>query len=284
MPFTFLSHQAAVLPLKMAAPRRFSGTALALGSMAPDLEYFVRLRPHRAISHTLAGQIVFCLPVTLALLWLVVGVIARPLALHLPDCGGFHLRDYRVVARKRFTASFWLIAALSALVGSFSHIAWDSLTHEHGWGVRHLPALRTEVPLLHHRVPLHRLLQHGSTVGGAVITLGLLHAIGRRRLVLQWAGCPSETVEPSPTPASRRSLWLAVAIGPFVGAAAGLTRALDLSGGLAAVQVPHNGAEPALLAVLASVFFGAVTFTFLGICVGCLAANRRMKAPEGCRS
>jgi len=40
MPFTFLSHQAPVLPLKIAAPRWFDGTALVLGSMAPDL-FFV---------------------------------------------------------------------------------------------------------------------------------------------------------------------------------------------------------------------------------------------------
>ncbi|MDP4013047.1 MAG: DUF4184 family protein [Candidatus Nanopelagicales bacterium] len=37
MPLTFGSHQAVVLPLKMLKPRWFDGTALVIGSMAPDL-------------------------------------------------------------------------------------------------------------------------------------------------------------------------------------------------------------------------------------------------------
>src|SRR4051812_19906912 len=39
VPLTILAHQAAVLPLKLARPRWFDGTALVIGSMAPDLVF-----------------------------------------------------------------------------------------------------------------------------------------------------------------------------------------------------------------------------------------------------
>ena len=51
----------------MAAPRATSGTALVIGSMAPDVEYFLNGYPTSTVSHTWLGQLTFCLPVTLVL-------------------------------------------------------------------------------------------------------------------------------------------------------------------------------------------------------------------------
>src|SRR5438552_11102134 len=99
MPFTFFAHQAPVMPLKLVFPRRFCGLALAVGSMAPDLEYFFRGQLGSVVGHTLAGQFYFCLPLTLLLVWVIRNVVAEPLSCHLPDGGGFHLRDLRALAR-----------------------------------------------------------------------------------------------------------------------------------------------------------------------------------------
>src|SRR5690349_25113242 len=100
MPLTFLSHQAVVLPLKIAAPRAVSGTALVLGSMAPDVEYFLRGYPTATVSHTWLGQLTFCLPVTLLLFWIVTRVIAEPAAAHAPELGDLRLQDYALIARQ----------------------------------------------------------------------------------------------------------------------------------------------------------------------------------------
>ncbi len=177
MPFTFLAHQAAVLPLKWSRPRWFSGTALVIGSMAPDFEYFLRGEAWSSLGHTLAGQLVFCLPLTLACVWLVHHVIARPLAERLPDLGLLHLRDYAALETARLDASFWARAALSAVLGSLSHVAWDGFTHGDGWAVLRIPALAEDVG----GVPLYKLLQQGSTLVGTALTLGLLALIGRSR-------------------------------------------------------------------------------------------------------
>ncbi|AIK36171.1 hypothetical protein BG07_3819 [Bacillus pseudomycoides] len=50
MPFTF-AHPAAVIPF-CKKQRYVSVTALVLGSMVPDFEYFLHFRPYGVIGHT----------------------------------------------------------------------------------------------------------------------------------------------------------------------------------------------------------------------------------------
>src|SRR5262249_55074618 len=56
-----------------------------------------------------------------------------------------------------------LAILLSLAVGAFSHVAWDSLTHENGWVVERVPALSAS---LGHGPRVYKVLQHGSTVVG----------------------------------------------------------------------------------------------------------------------
>src|SRR6185295_14226025 len=116
MPFTFLAHQAPVLPLKLLRPAHVSGTALVIGSMAPDFEYFIRGQPFSTISHTLVGQVVFCLPLTFLVGWLVRDLLG-------PLLGRF--RPTTPILSVRYLAC--------ALAGSLSHVAWDGFTHGDGW-------------------------------------------------------------------------------------------------------------------------------------------------------
>jgi hypothetical protein len=98
VPFTFASHQGPVLPLKIAAPGLFDGTALAIGSMAPDLVFALHGSPWYVEAHALGAQFWFCLPLTIALTWLVKARVAGVLAPHLPGAGAFRLRDYGLLA------------------------------------------------------------------------------------------------------------------------------------------------------------------------------------------
>jgi hypothetical protein len=127
VPFPLLAHQAPILPLKAWRPEWFSGTALVLGSVAPDLEYLASYRPRMTgFGHSLAGQFLFCLPITLALIVYInklrIGETLAP-RLGLPliakaatDIGGPQ-GTIKVVG--------------SALAGSFSHLALDALTHRY---------------------------------------------------------------------------------------------------------------------------------------------------------
>jgi membrane-bound metal-dependent hydrolase YbcI (DUF457 family) len=213
MPFTFFSHQAPVLPLKLWRPRWFCGTALVIGSMAPDFESFVTGTHSREFGHTLLAQLWFCLPLTLALVWLVTRIVARPLAAALPEAGDFHLRDYRALAERRQDFRYWLLAVLSALVASFSHLFIDAFTHRTGWMVQHSVALQGPLLQVHgHTLQVYKALQHGGSIVGAVLTLLMLRYIGRRRLLLRWAGLPVPRLKlPAPRGALQALLWPAVA-------------------------------------------------------------------------
>ena len=63
MPLTYLSHQAAVVPLKMWLPARFDGTALVFGSMAPDWAYVLNGSRFSVNAHGWPGALWFAVPV-----------------------------------------------------------------------------------------------------------------------------------------------------------------------------------------------------------------------------
>ena len=187
MPFT-LSHPAAVAPLRPLARRlEIPLAALAIGAMAPDFEYLLRLRATAYWGHTLAGLLYFCLPAGMAalLLWerLLRAPVRRLLALpaecRAPEAGR--------------PAAWWGRAAVGVVLGAATHLLWDGFTHGHYWGVRVFPALRsTAFVALGRTVPWFNVLQHLSTVvGGAVVALWLWHRIGgssgvRRVLGTRW--------------------------------------------------------------------------------------------------
>jgi hypothetical protein len=177
MPLTFLSHQAVVLPFKIRAPGVTSGTALVLGSIAPDVEYFLRGYPTSAVGHTWSGLITFCLPVTLALFWLVTRVIAEPVAAHLPAGGDLRLRDLGLIRHQPASLRHWIIVAVSALLGSASHVALDRVAD--GWSQVPYHALDAS--------PVWIAVNVGLWIVLAAITLLLMRYIGRNRLMRRWA-------------------------------------------------------------------------------------------------
>jgi hypothetical protein len=184
VPLTFPSHAAAVLPLKLWRPRAFDGIALVVGSASPDLIYpFAAIIWYPAV-HSLAGLFWWCLPVTLLLSWVLRRASPR-VAAHLPNAGPFALRDYGALGGVRHR---WYVTLASALIGAVSHLVWDGFTHSpetNGWGAVLIPPLDTEVA---DGLPWFRLLQHGSSIGGALVAVAVAAWIGRRRLIERWHG------------------------------------------------------------------------------------------------
>jgi hypothetical protein len=166
MPFT-PAHPAVVVPLARRWPGYFVLSALVVGSMAPDFEYFVYLSPVRTIGHDLVGIPLLCVPTGLAVLWLFEIVLKKPIALLLPR----QIRERLLPSCEPLAflpAGQSVAILLSLAVGASSHIAWDSLTHANGWVVERVPILSA---YLWHGVPVFKLLQHGSTIGGLSLLL-----------------------------------------------------------------------------------------------------------------
>lgn len=169
MPFT-LAHPAAVLPLR----KKLFLSALVIGSMAPDFHYFIYFAPDAEASHSLPGTFLFSLPAGLALLWLFHRMLKKPIISLLPESQARKLMA--LAGPFPFTpVSRLLLILVSLVVGTLTHLLWDSFTHEAGWMVLHYPVLQTIVlngtPW---QRPLYNVLQHSSGIlGMAAIAIWL---------------------------------------------------------------------------------------------------------------
>jgi hypothetical protein len=216
LPFTYLSHQAPAVGLKMVRPRWFDGTALVFGSMAPDLAYALEGSRFEVNAHTWQGIVMFCLPVTLLICWVVRARVAEAAFPQLPDTQ-LRLHDYRVLARRRPPL---LITMMSAVVGAATHAVWDTFTHNNRWGARQVAILRE--PLLFDngtQFTTARLLQYVGHVVGALITIGLLWLIARRGLLARWYGDAYTRMPPVELTTSERVwFWMLATTGLVLGA------------------------------------------------------------------
>src|SRR5262245_13712318 len=122
MPFT-AAHPAIVLPLIGRFRVPYATSALVVGAMAPDFEYFLRLRPIATISHSLLGVVVFCLPASALVLMAYHLIAKRPATLLLPDW--VRRRLARAMDNCRPSVRDLGMLALLIMIGALSHIAWD---------------------------------------------------------------------------------------------------------------------------------------------------------------
>jgi hypothetical protein len=182
MPFT-VAHAMAVLPaVKWHARLRLDPTCLVIGSMAPDFEYFARGELVSRFSHSMVGIATWNIPVTLLLAALWHFLVKDPVMTALPASVARRVapvfgRPWR--ERWDLAAVFGLV--VSAALGAFTHLVWDGVTHESGMFVRRVPELEQVygVPGLG-EMPLHRIIQHTSTLIGLVV-LAVYVALAIRR-------------------------------------------------------------------------------------------------------
>ena len=185
MPCTF-SHPLAIVPLRRLCPRWLNFAALIIGSMSPDFGYYTQQFGLAKYAHTLPGSLILCLPAGLIILGLFY-LIRRPVCFLLPQP---HRTALMPLASRRPVVSLRniLVAALSVLIGAWSHNVWDSFTHDGAWAVQRIPLL--SMPLLHVAgtdLPVSYLLQQFSTfsAGAALGVLYLLWLRKQRQATLQ---------------------------------------------------------------------------------------------------
>jgi Domain of unknown function (DUF4184) len=167
MPFT-LAHPAAVLPLRRAPLMRT--VPLIIGAMTPDVPYFLpwRIAKHipQGVTHTFLGSFTLDLPFGILLL-LFVWLLRAPLVAPLGPVAGAKCRT----ALERFGGrpANWVLAPLSLLIGSWTHIVWDSFTHPEGWMVSRISALSAPVSFFSYTGELCHVLQYASSVLGLTV-------------------------------------------------------------------------------------------------------------------
>ncbi len=174
MPFTF-SHPAIVLPLGFLPRKWISLTGLVIGSMTPDFEYFIRMKPQSIYSHTISGIIWFDLPLAILVAFVFHHFVRNCLVQNLPKVIKSRLMAFTTFSWNGYFKSNWRVVVISILIGSASHLFWDSFTHAHGFFVGRIPGLNDPVQILGCQIPVFKILQHSSTlIGGIVILFALM--------------------------------------------------------------------------------------------------------------
>ncbi len=175
MPFTF-SHPAIVLPFGWIGQRYFSMTALIIGSMTPDFEYFLRLKVRSDFSHTLFGVFWFDLPLGIILCFVFHLLVKKLLFKNLPSFLQSRFNNFIDFDFIDYFKKHFLIVIFSLLLGAFSHLFWDGFTHHDGFFVELFPVLSIKsvygvisiftIPIF--PFPLFKFLQHLSTLVGGI--------------------------------------------------------------------------------------------------------------------
>jgi Domain of unknown function (DUF4184) len=199
MPFT-PSHVAAILPF---ARTPLVPSALVIGSMAPDLFYYVPLPISRTLTHSLPGVFTVDLVFGIVLFSLWELVFRRPLTDFTPLPARSRLATMPEASIRPHGLAWWKVAVLlvaSVLLGTLTHVFWDSFTHA-GATVDQLPVLKT----VWHTKPLYRWAQWASSL------LGFLGVVA---WIVVWLR-RTRPVAPAATRLSlarRSSGWITVAV------------------------------------------------------------------------
>jgi hypothetical protein len=196
VPFT-PSHIAAALPF-VRTPLPIA--PLVIGTMAPDVPYYLPLRVPRDLTHSLVGVPTIDLAITIVLVLLWYAVVRAPVVDLLPRAIRDRVEPRPVVPRGRRVAAIAL-GVLAALVGILTHLVWDAFTHENSSVVQAVPVLHAQLGPLEGS----SWLQHISTVAGLAVLAGWV-VMWMRRTTPDAARPTLSTVR------SRVVAWIAVAL------------------------------------------------------------------------
>jgi len=159
VPFT-LAHPIAVAPLWYGSRRRLDLAGLIVGSMIPDLPYYLHLRPVRTWAPTPSDFFLLALPSALLI------VLAWRLLIRKPV---FHLLQGRPPPspRRGSVAAGLPLLVVAILLGAATHWLWDAMSHANGWFVQRTDWMTQQVLGL----PVFKWIQYGCGVLGCTAVL-----------------------------------------------------------------------------------------------------------------
>ena len=227
MPFTG-SHVAAVLPF---LGWRLPASALVIGSVVPDVPYYLPVPVNGEQTHTLLGVVGADLLLGLVafLAWQAfvgpaVVVLAPPVISRRLTVAWSSGAVVGVRATVRHPGRFVAVVA-ALLLGSLTHVVWDAFTHIDGWAVEQLPFLRADLGPL----PLYRWAQYLSGIVGGLIVVAWTVRWWRTSPVT--AGAPGSGSQPlrgarAVGPVARGAAIAVVLVAAAVGGVRGLISGL----------------------------------------------------------
>jgi hypothetical protein len=168
--------------------------------MSPDFEYFFRMSVTGIYGHTIGGIFYFDVPVTVFLALIFHGIVKKNLIVNLPAFLSRRFQDTLKLDFWSYLKNNWGLFLASAVLGTASHVFWDSFTHNDRFFVRLFSDVydSTYVPFDGANYPLFYVLQQVSTALG--LTVVIVYILLKK---------PLPNFEPS---APRMGYWLLVLI------------------------------------------------------------------------
>ena len=165
MPFTF-AHPIAAAPIWLGSGRRLDLPSLIIGSMVPDLSYFLSLHPIKSVGHTLPGIFIEGVPYSIGLLLISRYILIRPCLALIPQ----QLARHFPAPKSHFSLKSLDIANIvgSIILGAISHLAWDNFTHHTSSLVTHSQLSQFYFGWL----SIYQLCQYSSSIFG-LVALGI---------------------------------------------------------------------------------------------------------------
>ncbi len=65
----------------------------------------------------------------------------------------------------------WFVIIISILIGTTTHLLWDSFTHDHGYFINHIASLQKTFVISNIKIPAIKIAQHSSTITGGTIII-----------------------------------------------------------------------------------------------------------------
>ena len=196
-------------------------SALVIGSMSPDIPYYLPPFVGSEATHSSVGVVSIDVLLSLAVFIAWHGLLTRPAIDCAPaavrgriPCQGVHPLSTRLSSPRQV-----LLVLLSASVGAATHVAWDSFTHSGGWGTTHTAWLVEQ----HGPLPGYSWAQYGSGVFGVLVIA--------RWLAQWWRNTPVAPTSSRLRPVVAASAWLSVLAAGAAGAALGSLGPLTSSRG-----------------------------------------------------
>lgn len=180
--------------------------ALVIGSMVPDLPYYVPSPVSGSVTHTAAGTWFDLLVGLIAFVWWQAAL--APVARSIAPVGVRARLEKERTLRSFLSPRQGILVLASLVVGTVTHIVWDEFTHPGRWGARHIHWLATS----HSGLGGYEWAQYASGVLGIAILV-----LGARR----WWAATTPTPVTTPTLRHARWLWCAVAGAAGIGMIAG---------------------------------------------------------------
>ncbi len=170
MGFTF-SHPALILPCRYFPRNSYSLNGLIIGSMIPDLEYFLRSDNSSLFSHTLFGLLFFDFPAAIFLLVIYHQFIRDTLIRNLPAFIRSRLSGFMKIKWLTYLKSHWIIVSYSVIIGALTHFLWDSFTSGGEYFVRVIPFLRIKLSIMGLEYYTYKVIKHITSILGMAALL-----------------------------------------------------------------------------------------------------------------